>query len=340
MPTSNPSEQRPRLSVLMLAYNHEAYIEQAVRSALMQETNFDYEIVIGEDCSTDRTREILRRLQAEFPDRIRLLLHNPNIGMIPNMIAAYHACQGVYIATLEGDDYWTSPHKLQLQVDLLDAHPECVLSFHAVQRRYENQLGRMDIPTPAPIQNGIVEVSDWLEHLYIATATVVFRVPTAPLPVWYGELRNAGDWPLTLWLTREGGQIRFLDYREPMSVYRIHAGGITQASTMMGSAKRQKRLLDGIADLRLVSAHLPPDQRRLLRPRLFHQHFALAVDYQMTGDRASSRAQWRQAATFVDRFSMSQLRKLLRTGIQLYLPELYSGFMRVRRQRMPPTAES
>src|SRR3712207_1086613 len=101
-----------KVSVLMLAYNHEKFIAQALDSALMQQVNFDYEIVIGEDCSTDNTRDILIRYQKEYPHRIRLLLPEKNLGMHDNLIQTFKACRGDYIAFLEGDDYWTSPNKL------------------------------------------------------------------------------------------------------------------------------------------------------------------------------------------------------------------------------------
>lgn len=116
-------------SVLMITYNHEKYIAQAIDSVLMQKTNFDYEIVIGEDCSTDRTREIVLEYKAKHPGKIRLLLQEKNVGMMQNFIDTLKACTGKYIALLEGDDYWTDPYKLQKQVDILEAHPEYSLCF-------------------------------------------------------------------------------------------------------------------------------------------------------------------------------------------------------------------
>lgn len=120
-----------KVSVLMLAYNHAQYIAQAVDSVLMQQVDFDYEIVIGEDCATDNTRDILIRYQQENPEKIRLLLPEKNLGMHDNLIQTFKACHGSsYIALLEGDDYWTSPDKLQKQVDFLDAHADYTLCFH------------------------------------------------------------------------------------------------------------------------------------------------------------------------------------------------------------------
>src|SRR6476646_9455354 len=106
-----------KLSVLICAYNQEPYIEQAVRSALAQRANFDFEIVIGEDHSRDATPDILRRLAEEHPNRIRLTINDKNLGMHGNYRATYDRCRGAYIALLEGDDYWIDPLKLQKQVD-------------------------------------------------------------------------------------------------------------------------------------------------------------------------------------------------------------------------------
>ena len=106
-----------KVSVCMITYNHERFIAQAVESALMQETDFDYEIVIGEDCSTDGTRQVLLDLHDRHPDRIRLLLREKNIGASHNFVGTLEACRGEYVAFLDGDDYWTCPNKLQKQAN-------------------------------------------------------------------------------------------------------------------------------------------------------------------------------------------------------------------------------
>jgi glycosyltransferase involved in cell wall biosynthesis len=115
-----------KVSVAMITYNHERYIAKALDNVLSQSTNFDYEVIIGEDFSTDNTRSIIIDYQKRYPDKFQLLLNDKNIGMHKNTAQVLRACRGQYVALLEGDDYWTSTHKLQLQVDFLDRHPECV----------------------------------------------------------------------------------------------------------------------------------------------------------------------------------------------------------------------
>ncbi|NLI41548.1 MAG: glycosyltransferase [Caldisericales bacterium] len=121
---ATPSHEPPLVSVCMITYNHEPYIAQAIESVLMQQTDFPVELVIGEDCSTDNTRAIVCDYRERYPERIHLLLPEHNLGMFPNFVATLQACDGRYIALLEGDDYWTDPFKLQKQVDFLEVHPE------------------------------------------------------------------------------------------------------------------------------------------------------------------------------------------------------------------------
>jgi len=112
------------VSVHMITYNHEKYIVQAIESVLMQETNFRFELVIGEDYSTDRTREIVFEYAKEYPDIITVITSDKNIGMHKNSVRTLNSCHGKYIAFCEGDDYWTNPLKLQKQVDFLENHPD------------------------------------------------------------------------------------------------------------------------------------------------------------------------------------------------------------------------
>ena len=128
----------PKVSVLLITYNHEKLIGQALDSILMQKTTFPTEVVIGEDCSTDSTRDIVRAYSERYPETIRAILPEVNQGPFQNVIRTLNECRGEYIAAIEGDDYWTDPGKLQLQVDFLDAHPECSSSFHKVLKVFDD----------------------------------------------------------------------------------------------------------------------------------------------------------------------------------------------------------
>lgn len=127
------------VSVWMITYNHEKYIAQALNGVLMQETNFNFEIVIGEDFSKDNTRAIIQEYESKYPTKIRIICQESNVGVLRN---AYEftlpLCKGKYIACLEGDDYWTDPLKLQKQVDFLEANPDYSLCSHRLQCYYQD----------------------------------------------------------------------------------------------------------------------------------------------------------------------------------------------------------
>lgn len=118
------------VSVHMLVYQHAGYIRQALDSVLIQKVNFRYEIVIGDDCSTDGTQDILKEYKKKYPDKIHLLLNKKNIGAIGNSKRVKKHCRGKYIAYLEGDDFWTDDTKLQIQVDFLEQNPEYAACYH------------------------------------------------------------------------------------------------------------------------------------------------------------------------------------------------------------------
>ncbi len=115
----------PLLSVLFITYNHGKYLRRSLDSVFMQKTDFEFEVVVGEDCSTDDTRDILNEYKAIYKDRMTLLYREHNLGRPTyNVYETAMSCKGKYIATLEGDDYWTDENKLQKAVDFLEAHPK------------------------------------------------------------------------------------------------------------------------------------------------------------------------------------------------------------------------
>ena len=122
----------PDIGIAMLTYNHGKYIKQALESIVMQETNYSYKIILADDFSTDNTREILLDFQQKYPERIKLILQDENIGASKNNLDLHANLEGKYIAALEGDDYWTDPLKLQKQVDFLEENPDCNLCYHRV----------------------------------------------------------------------------------------------------------------------------------------------------------------------------------------------------------------
>ncbi len=211
----------PKVSVLVVTYNQERFIEQAVRSALFQQAHFDYEIIVGEDSSTDGTRAVLARLDAAFPGRLRLLLRERNLGPARNFQDAYAECRGEYVALLDGDDYWTDPAKLRKQVAVLDADPGCALCYHPTRYIGDDgePTGYVHPPETTPDRPTI---DDLFRSNLIQTCSAVLRRAAVPeLPDWM-LATVPGDWPLFL-LAADAGRVRRLD--EVMAAYRVHASG-------------------------------------------------------------------------------------------------------------------
>ena len=105
------------------------YIAEAIESVLAQQTSFGVELVLGEDCGTDRTAEICREYAAKYPDRIRLVTSPENVGWRRNYRRTFEACRGKYVAYLDGDDWWCDPRKLQMQADLMESDPGCGMCY-------------------------------------------------------------------------------------------------------------------------------------------------------------------------------------------------------------------
>jgi glycosyltransferase involved in cell wall biosynthesis len=210
-----------KLSVLIITYNQENFIAQAIESALMQETTFDYEIVIGEDCSTDKTRQIVSHFAKKHRHQIRLIPSRYNIGMNRNFVKTLETCNGEYIAILEGDDYWTDPNKLQSQVTFLDNNHEYSCSFHPVRILYESDKKYIDYLPPKIKDN--YSLDELLYGNFIQTCSIVFRNKLFPrFPEWVLALKLM-DWPLHIF-NAEHGPINYID--RIMSVYRIHENGV------------------------------------------------------------------------------------------------------------------
>lgn len=248
----------PLVSVVVTTYQHHAWIEECLEGILMQQTSFPVEILVGEDESTDGTREICQRYAAEHPDRIRLFLGNRKdvIHVLgrptarANLLHLFSVAQGKYIALCEGDDYWTDPLKLQKQVDFLEHNPEYALCAHRAMLLKDGALTPHQIPPGIDLDD--IRFEDLLGIMnFIATASVVYRNDKTPLPDYFKKLPYL-DVALYGHLSRKG-RIKCLD--EFMSVYRITAKGAW--SKLSKERQRESQLLFHS----LLQPHLPPAQR-------------------------------------------------------------------------------
>jgi glycosyltransferase involved in cell wall biosynthesis len=284
MSGSAAGSRSPKVSVSLITFNHEPYIDEAVESVLAQRTAFDVEVLVGEDGSTDRTRGLLDALRARSPGALTLLPSSPRLGGPANLARTLAACRGQYVAILEGDDYWTSPAKLQRQADFLDGRPECAMVFHDVRvieesppaperaadvARLRRQLarqaaaGRDTIPRDALLRECVVPMG----------SVMLRRAACPPIPDWYR--RSAiGDWPLHA-LAAEGGAIGYIN--EALGVYRIHDRGASWSRSPL------QRCLDAIDTGQYLDAHLG-GRYRGVQQRLTLLHFRAALLYRGQGD--------------------------------------------------------
>lgn len=210
------------VAIWMVTYNHEQYIKAAIDSVLMQKTNFVFHLFIGEDCSTDNTRQIINYYAIKYPDKITLYTYKNNIGATQNGQIIYKACfdsGAKYIAMLEGDDYWTDSNKLQKQVDFLEANPDYVACFHDVYHLHSSNNELANSNTIVPLNYETPE-SIILKGNYIHTASLIFRNELKELPIEF-SYSSIGDYFLQV-LLAEKGLFKYLDER--MAVYRLDSG--------------------------------------------------------------------------------------------------------------------
>ena len=211
-----------RLSVCVITYNHGEYIEQAITSILNQKVSFDYEIVVGEDCSTDSTADVLRRLEASNPGRLKVIYREHNIGAVKNVLGTVESCSGEYIAFLEGDDFWTSTDKLELQVEFLDKHQEASFCFHRTRYLFtKEQSPEYVLPLTDPPMLSSFDFLLQGGNQVAVNSIVARRAYLTDLPLWIADLK-LGDWPLCIMLATRG-RVGFVPME--MSKYRVHAGG-------------------------------------------------------------------------------------------------------------------
>ncbi len=258
-----------KASALILTFNHGPFVGQAIEGFLMQKTDFPCELVIADDCSTDNTREVIRRYWEPHQDRIRVLLNRRNIGGRRTIVRGYHACRGQYVAVFDGDDYWTSPDKLQRQVDLLERHPNYALCFHSARMVWDDGSREPKLFRPQQIKDTYT-LRDLFEYDFIPSCSVLYRKGMfREHPGWYFT-PPVGDWPHHV-LHAHYGDIGYID--EPLAVYRQHSGGCYSGKN---TARKFRIAIEVLRRFRCVAAR---QYRRTIDHSLCHHYCALAHEY-------------------------------------------------------------
>ncbi len=225
------------VSILMITYNHEKFIGDAIRGVLMQLTDFSVELIIGEDCSTDNTRNIILEYVEKYPDIIRPLLPESNLGMMKNFIKTMEAAKGKYIALCEGDDFWTDQYKLQKQVDFLDTNEEYgFIGTRCCVLKKDNNIVEEEINLPNCRLNSknILLYDNVFEYAKYGpvTRTVSLLFEKSLIQNHIKEIN--GDYTLQAVISR---QTKFASLNDVCCVYRFHNGGISNCKDYDGKIR-------------------------------------------------------------------------------------------------------
>ena len=218
----------PLVSVCMTTYNHEAYLARAIEGVLAQQTSFGVELVLGEDCSTDGTRALCEAYAAKYPGRIRLVTSAQNVGWRANYRRTFEACRGKYVAYCDGDDWWTEPRKLQMQVDLMEADSACGMCYTGADQYWQAD----GVLKPDPDRH-YTDFEQMLLGISVPNCTALARCEL--IAAYYAEIRPeehpewlTDDWPMWLWFAYRS-QVRFID--RVTAVHRRIVGSVSHGDS-------------------------------------------------------------------------------------------------------------
>lgn len=287
----------------MITYNHEAFLDEAIQSILKQKTDFKFEIVIGEDCSKDRTAAILKKYEDQFPDLFKVLYHSPNKGMMENFKDTISRCHGQYIALLEGDDFWIDNQKLQKQIDLLDNHTNKSFCFHDVIIKEGVNDGTTH---PHLEKQSFLEGIDLIDQTgsLAQTCSVVFRKSALEsFPQWFDKMPVA-DWPLQYILSAFGPAIY---HPEPMAKYRIHDGGIWSRKHYSDAWKENHKIY------KLFSDHVRSKNEKIRMMQRVKTHIISSLNHSIDyADKVSTQF-WLLELLKLKKKSMKDFKTILRS---------------------------
>ena len=268
----------PIVSVAITAFNSEKWIARAIESVLMQQTTFLIEIVIADDCSADGTAVIAESLGQRYPDKIRVLARQKNVGIQRNYYETFEMCRGKYIAWLDADDYWTDSSKLAIQVQTMEDDPSVAVCCHFVRWVTPDTGVRRNFPSVAPGRYGISEL---IRHNFLPSPSIMFRNGIQrKLPPWYFDLAPVTDWAIWI-LAAQTGDVLLLD--RVMADYQL-----TPNSSFAG----QSQLKGNQADIRFyekVESILPAQFHRSARSQKGIRYENIAYVLRKQGEYRASR---------------------------------------------------
>lgn len=218
-----------------MTYNHESYIRQCLEGFVMQKTTFRFEVFVHDDASTDNTPKIVKEFEEKYPDIFTCIYQTENQFKKHNALTniLFPMAKGKYIALCEGDDFWISENKLQLQVDILENNPSLSFCFHEV--KVLNEISNIIYEYPRPLKT-VLEFRDILSRHYVATCSLVIRKSflPVPFPAWFNN-SSIGDIPIELMLA-DKGNVYFID--EKLGCYRRNIQSLTSDTAHLRNGRK------------------------------------------------------------------------------------------------------
>ena len=211
---------KPMVTIRTSTYNHGPYIRQCIEGVLMQKTDFPYEYIIGEDFSSDETREIVMEYAEKYPDIIRVITADYNVGSKANGTRCIRASRGKYMAICEGDDYWTDPNKLEKQVALLEANPSSYMCV--AETRIDDEMKDGEPTYLRGPSKEFLSFDDFNRRCYLHTTTYLIRGFAQIYEEWSNKIRMFDT--CLLLICSDKGPVVYLP--EVVSVYRKTGQGI------------------------------------------------------------------------------------------------------------------
>ena len=266
------------VSILCTAYNHEAFLRDALDGFVNQRTRFPFEVLINDDVSTDSTRDIIREYAGKYPEIIRPFYQEENLysrGIDVYQTVFFPNARGKYVAYCEGDDYWTDPTKLQRQVDFLEAHPDYSACVHNTVLHFCTDGHREKLLHRFEGDVGFEEIISSMANAYHTSSLVARRDILANPPDFYAVASEYGfgDYPDALWL-RLHGKIRYLD--RCMSVYRINSNESSWSAGVAGQYGKLRRFIIGKTEmLRAFRPYAPEEVLPLVDRTIREREFEL-----------------------------------------------------------------
>ncbi len=320
-------------SISIVTYNQEHYIGETLDSMLAQDCNFAYEIVVGEDGSTDNTRQVIEDYQQRHPGRIRLMPLAPNKGLLRNFRDTLTSCTGKYLTICAGDDYWHDPKKLQKQVDFLESNPEygivhTDLDFYlAKQDRYIRNFNRKN---QQDIVDGEVFEALLTSRFFINALTVCFRKELLDKHVDFAQFEAAGfnyeDLPTWLELSRHT-LVKYMD--ESTATYRVLEDSVSRPTEV----KKKFKFLQShfVIKKYYIDRYNVDEKTRLAVEKNFHRkRFDMAYKW-------FAPEEGRESFAFLQRHDEVSM-KLRAKNAVLSIPILYRAINSFKKLLIPATS--